>query len=84
MSPFDSPEFWNPKMRGPVCYNPAATRSILPITRYRTKLAQSGVPERHMFDEIRAAIARKEPPATNIATYTHSRERSIVVRSVSR
>ena len=24
MSPFDSPEFWNPKMRGPICYNPAA------------------------------------------------------------
>jgi hypothetical protein len=63
MSPFDSPEFWNPKLRGPVCYNPAATRSILPITRYRTKLAQSGVPKTQMFDEIQAAIARKELPA---------------------
>jgi hypothetical protein len=63
MSPFDSPQFWNPKLRGPVCYNPAATRSILPITRYRTKLAQSGVPKSQMFDEIRAAIARKELPA---------------------
>jgi hypothetical protein len=63
MSPFDSPQFWNPKLRGPVCYNPAATRSILPITRYRTKLAQSGVPKIQMFDEIRAAIARKELPA---------------------
>src|SRR5690349_12390398 len=21
MSPFDSPEFWNPKMRGPICFN---------------------------------------------------------------
>lgn len=60
MSPFDSPEFWNPKLRGPVCYNPAATRSILPITRYRTKLAQSGVPKTRMFDEIRAALARRE------------------------
>jgi hypothetical protein len=63
MSPFDSPEFWNPKLRGPVCYNPAATRSILPITRYRTRLAQSGMPKNQMFDEIRAAIARKELPA---------------------
>jgi hypothetical protein len=63
MSPFDSPQFWNPKLRGPVCYNPAATRSILPITRYRTKLAQSGVPKIQMFDEIRAAIARQELPA---------------------
>ena len=63
MSPFDHPQFWNPKLRGPVCYNPAATRSILPITRYRTKLAQSGMPKNQMFDEIRAAIARKELPA---------------------
>jgi hypothetical protein len=63
MSPFDHPQFWNPKLRGPVCYNPAATRSILPITRYRTKLAQSGVSKTQMFDEIRAAIARKELPA---------------------
>lgn len=60
MSPFDHPQFWNPKLRGPVCYNPAATRSILPITRYRTKLAQAGVSKSRMFDEIRAAIARKE------------------------
>ena len=63
MSPFDSPDFWNPKVRSPVCYNPAATRSILPITRYRTRLAQSGVSKLDMFDEIRAAIARKELPA---------------------
>jgi hypothetical protein len=63
MSAFDSPDFWNPKLRGPVCYNPAATRSILPITRYRTKLAQSGLSQLDMFDEIRAAIARKELPA---------------------
>jgi len=63
MSPFDSPDFWNPRLRGPVCYNPAATRSILPITRYRTKLAQSGLPKSQMFDEISAAIARRQLPA---------------------
>ena len=66
MSPFDSPEFWNPKLRGPVCYNPAATRSILPITRFRTQLAQSGVPQSRMFDAIQAAIARKELPAPEV------------------
>jgi len=63
MSPFDSPDFWNPKLRGPVCYNAAATRSILPITRFRTRLAQSGVSKDDMFERIRAAIARKELPA---------------------
>lgn len=63
MSPFDSPEFWNPKLRGPVCYNPAATRSMLPVTRYRTRLALSGMPKAQMFAEIRAALARKQLPA---------------------
>jgi len=42
MSPFDSPEFWNPKMRGPICYNPAAVRTILPFTINRTKLVLTG------------------------------------------
>src|ERR1700733_15293673 len=29
MSPGASPDFWNSKLRGPVCYNQAASRSIL-------------------------------------------------------
>ena len=31
MSPFDFAQFWNPKMRGPICFNPPAVRSILPF-----------------------------------------------------
>ena len=27
MSPFDFAQFWNPKMRGPICFNPPAVRS---------------------------------------------------------
>src|ERR1700719_4608496 len=26
-SPFDRPDFWNPKLRGPLSYNPAASKS---------------------------------------------------------
>jgi hypothetical protein len=62
MSPFDSPEFWNPKMRGPVCYNPAASKSILAYTLRRTKLALAGLSKAQMLDEIRAAATRKELP----------------------
>jgi hypothetical protein len=60
MSPFDHPEFWNPKIRGPVCYNPAASKSILDYTLRRTKLALAGLSKAQMLDEIRAAAARKE------------------------
>src|SRR5229473_6334315 len=30
MAPIDNPEFWNPKNRSPICYNPQAVSSILP------------------------------------------------------
>jgi hypothetical protein len=31
-APFDDPGFWNPKNRSPICLNPPAVHSILPIT----------------------------------------------------
>ena len=62
MSPFDSPEFWNPKLRGPVCYNPAASKSILAYTLRRTKLALAGHSRDQMLDEVRAGVARKDLP----------------------
>jgi hypothetical protein len=62
MSPFDQPEFWNPKMRGPICYNPAAVRTILPYTINRTKLALSGLSKAQMRESITAAIAKNELP----------------------
>jgi hypothetical protein len=62
-SPFDSPEFWNPKLRGPVCYNPAATRSILPSRMLRTELVLAGHSREQILTEVRAALARRELPA---------------------
>jgi hypothetical protein len=62
MNPFDMPEFWNPKMRGPICYNPAAVRTILPYTINRTKLALSGLSKAQMRESIVVAVAKKELP----------------------
>jgi hypothetical protein len=62
MSPFDSPEFWNPKMRGPICYNPAAVRTILPYTINRTRLALTGLSKSQMRENITAAIAKNGLP----------------------
>jgi hypothetical protein len=62
MNPTDSPEFWNPRVRGPICYNPAATRSILPYTIYRTKLALSGLTKTQMVESIKAALAKNQLP----------------------
>ncbi|MGD0630224.1 MAG: hypothetical protein ABR987_12780 [Terracidiphilus sp.] len=57
MSPLDSTDFWNPKLRGPVCYNPPAVRSILPYTILRTKLILSGLTKAQMVSEIQAQLA---------------------------
>jgi hypothetical protein len=62
MSPFDSPEFWNPKMRGPICYNPAAVRTILPYTINRTRLVLTGLSKTQIHENITAAIAKNELP----------------------
>jgi hypothetical protein len=62
MSPFDDPGFWNPKNRSPICYNPAAARSILPYTFKRTELVLAGLTNPQMLDRIKAAVAAKELP----------------------
>jgi hypothetical protein len=62
MSPFDSSEFWNPKMRGPICYNPPATRSILPFTIKTTELALARLSKAEINERIRAVVANKELP----------------------
>ncbi len=58
----NSPEFWNPKRRGPVCYNPQAAKTLLPITFIRTKLALAGKSKAEMNEGMKAAIANGELP----------------------
>ena len=59
----NSPEFWNPKRVGPVCYNPQAARTLLPITLIRTKLALAGKSKAEMTEGMKAAIEKGELPA---------------------
>jgi hypothetical protein len=62
MSPFDRPDFWNPKVRGPVCYNAPATRSILPFTIRTTDLALARLSKSQIKEQIQSIVARKELP----------------------
>ena len=71
MSPVDSPEFWNPKMRGPICYNPAAVRTILPYTTNRTKLALTGLSKAQIRENIAAAIAKNELPMPEVGAMSY-------------
>ena len=59
MSEFDSKEFWNPKMRGPICLNPQAVPSILPIAYKRTALALAGQSKDQILQALKAALASR-------------------------
>ena len=62
MSPDDSPNFWNPKLRGPVCFNPPAARSILPVTLERTEMALAGKSKAQIVAANKQAYDKKELP----------------------
>lgn len=59
-SPFNSAQFWNPKVRVPVCFNPAAAQSILPLTIKRTEMVLAGLSKAQMIDGIKAGFDKKE------------------------
>ncbi len=61
---FDDDQFWNSKVRAPVCYNPSASRTVLPYTFFATKMVLAGATEAQILDRLRAAVAGKELPAT--------------------
>jgi hypothetical protein len=71
MSPFDSPEFWNPKNRSPICLNPPAARTVLPSTDMRTKLILAGKSKDEIKESIKAAIEKKELPELEPAAMSY-------------
>lgn len=63
MSPPDDAGFWNPKIRGPICFNPPAARSVLPATYKRTEMVLAGRTRSEVIDGNRAAFEKGELPA---------------------
>src|SRR6516162_10353787 len=59
----NSPEFWNPKRHGPVCYNPQAAKTLVPILMIRTKLALAGKSKAEMKEGLKAAVEKGDLPA---------------------
>jgi hypothetical protein len=59
----DDPEFWNPKVRGPICFNPAAARTFAPIYLMKTKLVLAGKSKAEIVQATNAAFDKRELPA---------------------
>jgi len=56
-------DFWNPKVRTPICYNAAAARSVLLRNIERTDLILAGRTQAQVDEAIVAAVDKKELPA---------------------
>lgn len=59
---FGDPNFWNPKVRAPICYNAVAAQSQVPETAKRTQIALAGGSEAKIQEALKAAIKSGELP----------------------
>ncbi|HUN85164.1 MAG TPA: hypothetical protein VMU48_12350 [Terracidiphilus sp.] len=59
----DDPEFWNPKLRAPNCFNKAAAQSIADIYLMKSRLVLAGQSRTQIAQAIAAALEEKKLPA---------------------
>jgi hypothetical protein len=59
----DDPDFWNPKLRAAICFNPAAARTYLPLAIKKTESVLAARSKARMIEEIKTAFDKKELPA---------------------
>jgi hypothetical protein len=59
----DSPDFWNPKLRAPHCFNAPAAKSYVPVYLLKTKLALAGKWKMEIVQAAESALDKKELPA---------------------
>jgi len=62
MLPFDNQEFWNPRVRLPLCANPPGARFHLALAFKTADLAIAGVSKNQMLDRLKSAYDNKELP----------------------
>jgi len=59
----DSPEFWNPKIRSPNCFNAVAARSVAQVYLMKSRLVLEGKSKTEINQDLAAALAHGEVPA---------------------
>ncbi len=70
-APFDFAQFWNWKIRGPICYNEAASRTVLTYTIRRTQMVLAGLSNPQMLARTRAAVARAQLPLPALGSMSY-------------
>jgi len=62
----DDPDFWNPKVRSPVCFNPAAARSFAPVYLMKSKLILEGKSKTELVHAIDSAFESRQLPTPEL------------------
>jgi hypothetical protein len=62
VGPIGEPNFWNARVRAPICFNPPAVRTILPEMVKRTEWTMNGVAQTEVAARRRRAYASHELP----------------------
>lgn len=59
---FGDPDFWNPQVRAPICYNAVAALSQVPETIKRTQVALAGGSQSQILEALKTAFKSGELP----------------------
>ena len=59
----DAPEFWNPKIRSPICFNPQAAKALASVFLMKTKLVLAGKSKAEIVQATASAFDKKEFPS---------------------
>jgi hypothetical protein len=54
--------FWNPNIRAPICFNPQAAKTFLPIFLMKTKLVLAGKSKAEILEATKSAFEKQELP----------------------
>jgi hypothetical protein len=68
---FDDAEFWNPRLRSPICFNPASVRSVLPPYLERTRWVLAGASRAEMIARTKAAVAARQIVAPEVGAMAY-------------
>jgi hypothetical protein len=71
---FDDPQFWNPKLRAPICFNAAAARTVLPAYLERTEWVLAGVSRADLAARTKARLAANAAPEPGAMAYMLSKQ----------
>ena len=73
---YNDTEFWNPKTRGPDCFNPPAVRTEIPQVLKQAQWALAGLSKQQIMEKTKAAVADHsfKPPEPGAFGFMLSKE----------